>query len=94
MKRIRFTPAQVKTVPDDRPDTCPRCGGISTSAVRAGKPVKDLFAKSASVHRCFRQSCERTFRHYPQKMRGWAALMRALGMSPRLCAFALIFLIL
>ena len=27
MKRIRFIPAQVKTVPDDRPDACPHCGG-------------------------------------------------------------------
>ena len=27
MKRIRFIPAQVKTVPDDRLDACPHCGG-------------------------------------------------------------------
>ena len=93
MKRIRFIPAQVKTVPDDRPTVCPHCGGgILNKHGRADKPVKDLFVKTVTVHRYFCQSCERTFRHYPQgidrsgqsqRMRGWAALMWALGMSLR-----------
>ena len=93
MKRIRFIPAQVKTVPDDRPDACPTAAAeSSTSAGRADKPVKDLFVKSVTVHRYLCQSCERTFLHYPQgidrsgqsqRMRGWAALMWALGMSLR-----------
>ena len=53
MKRVRFIPAQVKTVPDDRPAACPRCGGgILSKRGRAEKPVKDLFVKTVTVHRC------------------------------------------
>ena len=31
MKRIRFIPAQVKTVPDDRPDACPTAAAESST---------------------------------------------------------------
>ena len=99
MKRIRFVPAQVKTVPDDRPTACPRCGGgILIKHGSAEKPVKDLRVQTVTVHRCLCQSCGRTFRHYPrgidrsgqsQRMRGWAALLWALGMSLRSASDAL-----
>ena len=63
MKRIRFIPAQVKTVPDDRPTVCPHCGGgILNKHGRADKPVKDLFVKTAAVHSCLCQSYGRPFR--------------------------------
>ena len=93
MKRIRFIPAQVKTVPDDRPTNCPYCGGgILNKHGSVEKPVKDIHVKTVTVHRYFCQSCGSTFRHYPQgvdrsgqtqRMRGCAALMWALGLSLR-----------
>ena len=99
MKRIRFIPAQVKTVPDDRPTACPHCGGgILSKHGSAEKPVKDIRVETVTVHRYLCQSCGRTFRHYPQgidrggqsqRMRGWAALMWALGLSLRSASHAL-----
>ena len=54
--------------------------------------MTDLCVDKAAVVRCRRSDCGRTFRQYPEgvvrggqtrRMRGWAALARALGLSPR-----------
>ena len=93
MTRIRFTLAQVKTFPDERPDACEYCGSqILTRHGTADKTVTDLYIEKVTTVRYRCSDCGRTFRHYPdgvdrggqtQRMRGWAALAWALGLSPR-----------
>ena len=93
MERIRFIPAQVKTFPDERPDACERCGSqILTKQGTADKTVIDLYEDKVTTVRYRCSDCGRTFRHYPpgidrsgqtQRMRGWAALAWALGLSLR-----------
>ena len=93
MTRIRFIPAQVKTFPDERPDACKYCGSpILTKHGTAEKSVTDLYVDKVTVVRYRRSDCERTFRQYPEgvdrggqtrRMRGWAALAWALGLSLR-----------
>ena len=93
MTRIRFIPAQVKTFPDERPDACKYCGGqILTQHGTAEKSVTDLYEDTVTVVRYRCSDCGRTFRHCPegvdrsgqtQRMRGWAALAWALGLSLR-----------
>ena len=91
MTGIRFIPAQVKTFPDERPNACKRCGSqILTRRGAVEKSVIDLYEEKVTVVRYRRSDCGRTFRHYPdgidrggqtQRMRGWAALAWALGLS-------------
>ena len=93
MTGIRFIPAQVKTFPDERPDACKYCGGqILTQRGAVEKSVTDLYEDTVTVVRYRCSDCERTFRHCPegvdrggqtQRMRGWAALAWALGLSLR-----------
>ena len=93
MERIRFIPAQVKTFPDGRPDACAHCGSqILTKHGTADKTVIDLYEDKVTAVRYRCSDCGRTFRHYPpgidrsgqtQRMRGWAALAWALGLSLR-----------
>ena len=93
MKRIRFIPAQVKTFPDERPDASKRCGSqILTQRGTAEKSVIDLYEDKVTVVRHRSSDCESAFTHCPegvarggqtQRMRGWAALAWALGLSPR-----------
>ena len=92
MTRIRFTLAQVKTFPDERPDACKRCGSpILARHGTAEKSVTDLYVDKAATVRCRRSDCGRTFRQrpegvdrsgQPQRTRGWAALAWTLGLSP------------
>ena len=93
MKRIRFIPAQVKTFPDERPDACKYCGSqILTQHGTADKTVIDLYEDKVTTIRYRCSDCGRTFRQYPEgvdrggqtrRMRGWAALAWALGLSLR-----------
>ena len=93
MKRIRFIPAQVKTFPDERPDACKYCGGqILTQHGAVEKSVIDLYEDKVTTVRYRCSDCGRTFRHCPegidrggqtQRMRGWAALAWAPGLSLR-----------
>ena len=93
MERIRFILPQVKTFPDERPDACEYCGSpILTKHGTADKTVKDLHVEKVTTVRYRCSDCGRTFRHYPpgidrsgqtQRMRGWAALAWALGLSLR-----------
>ena len=93
MKRIRFIPAQVKTFPDERPDACKHCGSqILTRHGTVEKSVTDLYEEKVTVVRYRCSDCESAFRQYPegidrggqtQRMRGWAALAWALGLSLR-----------
>ena len=93
MTRIRFIPAQVKTFPDERPDACKYCGSqILTQHGTADKTVIDLYEEKVTVIRYRCSDCGRTFRHCPEgidrggqtrRMRGWAALAWALGLSLR-----------
>ena len=93
MKRTRFIPAQVKTFPDERPDACKYCRSpILTKHGTADKTVTDLYIEKVTTVRYRRSNCESAFRQYPegidrggqtQRMRGWAALAWALGLSPR-----------
>ena len=93
MKRIRFIPAQIKTFPDERPDACKRRGSqILTRRGAVEKSVTDLCEEKVTVVRCRRSDCGSAFRHCPEgidrggqtrRMRGWAALAWALGLSPR-----------
>ena len=93
MKRIRFIPAQVKTFPDERPDACKYCGSqILTQHGTADKTVIDLYEDKVTTVRYRCSDCESAFRQYPegvdrggqtQRMRGWAALAWALGLSLR-----------
>ena len=95
MTRIRFIPAQVKTFPDERPDACKYCGSqILTQRSTADKTVTDFYEEKVTAVRCRRSDCVSAFRHCPegvdrggqtQRMRGWAALAWALGLSLR-CA--------
>ena len=93
MTRIRFIPAQVKTLPDERPDACKYCGSqILAQRGGAEKSVTDFCEEKVTVVRYRRFDGGSAFRHCPegidrggqtQRMRGWAALAWALGMSPR-----------
>ena len=67
MTRIRFIPAQVKTLSDERPDACKRCG--SQVLARRGtveKSVTDLYEEKVTVVRCRRSDCGSAFRHCPE----------------------------
>ena len=93
MTRIRFIPSQVKTFPDERTDACKRCGSqILTRHGTAEKSVTDLYIEKVTTVRYRRSDCGSAFRQYPEgidrsgqtrRMRGWAALAWALGLSPR-----------
>ena len=93
MTRIRFTLAQVKTFPDERPDACEYCGSpILTPHGTVEKSVTDLCIEKVTVVRCRRSDCGSAFRQCPegvdrggqtQRMRGWAALAWTLDLSPR-----------
>ena len=93
MNRVRFILPQVKECPDSRPSNCIYCEGETFH--RHGwvtKPIKDLYVSEVRVLRYGCTDCHRTFRHYPQgvdrhdqsqRLRGFAALSWALGLSLR-----------
>ena len=93
MKRIRFIPAQVKTFPDESPHACKRCGSPIPNLRRTtDNSVTDLYIENVTAVHCRLSDCGSAFRHCPegidlggqtQRMRGWAALAWALGLSPR-----------
>ena len=80
MTGIRFIPAQVKTLHDERPDACKYCGSqILAQRGAVEKSVTDLYEDTVTVVRCRRSDCESAFRRCPdgvdrggqtQRMRG------------------------
>jgi DNA-directed RNA polymerase subunit RPC12/RpoP len=83
----------INILPNGRPDSCPYCGGqILQRWGRVTKPVKDKQDMTAVIYRYRCQSCERTFRDYPEDidrsshargLRRLAAVLWALGLSYR-----------
>ena len=93
MPRVRFNLPPVKTYPDSRPTNCPCCGGgILNKHGAASKPIRDIHVKAATAVRYLCTECRRAFRHCPEgvdrhvqskRLRAFAALMWALGLSLR-----------
>ena len=99
MPRVRFTLPQVKTRPDSRPLKCPRCGGgILRKHGEVQKPIEDMRIDAVTALRFLCADCRFSFRHYPQgvdrhgqsqRLRAFAAMTWALGLSLRSAAHAL-----
>ena len=94
MKRIRFIPAQVKTVPDGRPDACLHCGGgilnkrRTRSQARQRPLYKDRRRPQMNPPELRKDipalsARNRPKRTKPKDARMGPALMRALCMSSR-----------
>ena len=93
MPRIRFTLPEVKQKPDERPSTCPRCGGVVFHKHGVlDKAIKDLYISRVPVVRYRCVDCGGTFRSYPEgvdrhtqskRLRALSELSWALGLSHR-----------
>ena len=84
---------KVKRKPDERPSSCPRCGGVVFhKRGQVDKGIKDLYISRVTVVRYRCVECGGTFRRYPEgvdrhtqskRLRALSALSWALRLSHR-----------
>jgi hypothetical protein len=89
----------VKRRTEERPQTCPYCGGETFQRWgRVQKPVKDIRVRNVKVYRYRCCACKHTFRHYPEgnsvadqteRLRLFAILLWRLGLSHRASSLVL-----